>query len=46
MKFMKVYVTRKIPESGIKKLEEKGYEVDVNPEDRVLKKEELVSALK
>jgi len=43
---MKVYITRRIPEVGIKMLEEKGYEVDVNPEDKVLSKEELVSALK
>ncbi len=43
---MKVYVTRRVPESGIKKLEEKGYEVDVNPDDRVLSKKELLSALK
>ena len=43
---MKVYVTRKIPELGINKLNEKGYEVDVNPEDKVLSKEELLEALK
>ena len=43
---MKVYVTRKIPEAGINKLKEAGHEVDINPEDRVLSKEELISALK
>ncbi len=43
---MKVYITRKIPEAGINKLKAKGYEVDVNPEDKVLSKEELISALK
>ncbi|MDO8555518.1 MAG: D-glycerate dehydrogenase [bacterium] len=43
---MKVYVTRKIPEEGIKKLLNKGYEVDINTEDRVLKKEELIEVLK
>lgn len=43
---MKIYITRKIPERGIDKLKAKGYEVDVNPEDKVLFKEELVSALK
>lgn len=43
---MKIYVTRKVPEAGINKLKEKGYEVDINPEDRVLSKEELISALK
>jgi D-3-phosphoglycerate dehydrogenase len=43
---MKVYITRKIPEAGINKLIKRGYEVDINPEDRVLSKEELVSFLK
>jgi len=43
---MKIYITRKIPDSGINKLKEKGYEVDINPEDKVLSKEELISALK
>lgn len=43
---MKIYITRKIPQSGIDKLKAKGYEVDVNPEDKVLSKEELVSSLK
>lgn len=43
---MKIYVTRMIPESGINKLKENGYEVDVNPEDKVLSKEELITALK
>lgn len=42
----KIYVTRKIPESGINKLKEKGYEIDINPEDKVLSKEELLEALK
>lgn len=43
---MKIYITRKIPERGIDKLKAKGYEVDVNPEDKVLSKEELIFALK
>ena len=43
---MKIYITRKIPESGINKLKEKGYEIDINPEDKVLSKEELLEALK
>lgn len=42
----KVYVTRRIPERGIKMLEEKGYEVSVSAKDGVLTKEELISALK
>jgi glyoxylate reductase len=41
-----IYVTRIIPESGLTKLREKGFEVDVNPEDRVLTKPELIAALK
>jgi len=44
--FMKIYITRRIPEVGIKMLEDKGYEVDVNPEDKVLSKGELISALR
>ncbi len=42
----KIFITRKIPEAGIKKLKSAGYEVEVNPEDRVLEKEELISFLK
>lgn len=42
----KVFVTRKIPEAGIIKLKSSGYEVEINPEDRVLKKEELIAWLK
>ena len=42
----KVFITRKIPEAGTEKLKKAGYEVEVNPEDRVLKKEELISFLK
>lgn len=43
---MKIFVTRKVPESGIKMLQDKGFEVVVNPEDKVLTKEELIKALK
>ncbi len=43
---MKVYITRQIPESGINKLKEKGYEVDINSDDKVLSREELLNALK
>ncbi|QQG46483.1 MAG: D-glycerate dehydrogenase [Candidatus Niyogibacteria bacterium] len=42
----KVFVTRMIPEAGISKLKEAGHEVVVNPEDRVLDKSELITALK
>ncbi|MBI1957315.1 MAG: D-glycerate dehydrogenase [Candidatus Niyogibacteria bacterium] len=41
----KIFVTRRIPEAGIRKLEEKGHEVVVSPEDRVLQKKELIEAL-
>lgn len=43
---MKIYITQRIPEIGIKMLQDKGYEVDINPEDRILSKDELISALK
>ncbi|MFA5083896.1 MAG: D-glycerate dehydrogenase [Candidatus Paceibacterota bacterium] len=42
---MKIYITRQIPEAGIKKLQEKGYELTINPEDRVLSKAELIAVL-
>src|SRR3989344_726519 len=43
---MKIFVTRKIPDAGIKKLVEAKYDIDVNPQDRVLSKDELISFLK
>jgi len=43
---MKIYVTRKIPESGIALLTEKSYEIDISEKDGVLTKEELTAALK
>lgn len=43
---LKIFVTRKIPEAGINKLKNAGYEVEVNPEDKVLAKDELISYLK
>ena len=46
VKIMKVYITRQIPEAGIKKLKDKGYEVIVNPLDKVLAKKKLILALK
>ncbi len=42
---MRIFVTRQIPDRGIKMLKEKGYEVEINLEDRVFKKEELIAAL-
>lgn len=41
----KIYVTRKIPVLGIEKLKDAGHEVVVNPDDRVLKKAELITNL-
>lgn len=43
---MKVYITRKIPDSGVELLKAKNYEVDINQEDKVLSRDELLSALK
>ncbi|KKS95178.1 D-glycerate dehydrogenase [Candidatus Giovannonibacteria bacterium RIFCSPLOWO2_01_FULL_43_160] len=42
----KIFVTRKIPEAGISKLKSAGYEVEINPADKVLSKDELISYLK
>ncbi len=42
----KIFVTRLIPDSGLQLLRDKGYDVVVSPEDRVLTKEELKGALK
>ncbi|MHB1316431.1 MAG: 2-hydroxyacid dehydrogenase [Minisyncoccota bacterium] len=41
----KVYITRKIPDIGIDMLKEKGYEVDINPYNRPLTKQELIGEL-
>lgn len=42
----KIFITRKIPDSGINKLKEKGYEIEISPFDKVLTKEELILAIK
>lgn len=42
----KVFITRKIPEAGMVKLKNAGYEVEVNSEDRVLNTEELIAQIK
>lgn len=42
----KIFVTRKIPEAGIKKLLDKGYEVEISKKAGVLTKEELIWALR
>jgi len=43
---MKIFVTRKIPEIGIKMLREKGYEVEVSDFDGVLPREKLLEKVK
>jgi len=45
MVLMKVFVTRKIPEPGLEILR-KEFEMEVNPYDRVLLKEEIIKELK
>lgn len=42
----KVFITRQIPEVGIKMLTDKGYEVTVSKKDRPLEKKELMKILK
>lgn len=43
---MKIFITRDIPNSGIDLLKVKGYEVTINPDNKVLAKDELITALK
>lgn len=43
---VKIYVTRRIPEAGLKMLKEKFEDIEVNPEDRVLEKSELLEKVK
>jgi len=43
---MKVYITRKIPEAGIKLLKEKGYEVEISDFDGVLPREKLLEKVR
>lgn len=40
---MKIFVTRKIPDRGINLLKSAGYELTVNPDNRVLTKEGLIA---
>ena len=42
----KVFITREIPDAGIKLLKDAGHEVDVSEKNGVLTKEELIEALK
>ncbi len=41
-----IFITRQIPDVGIKMLKDKGYDVDFNNTDKVLTKEDLISQLK
>jgi len=41
-----IFITRKIPDIAMSMLEGKGYVVDVNTEDRILSKQEIISHLK
>lgn len=41
----KIFITRRIPEIGIKLLTDKGYQVDISPKDRPLTKKELIKYL-
>ncbi len=41
-----IYVTRRIPEIGLKMLKDKFGSFDMNPDDRVLTREELLNAVK
>ena len=42
----KIYITQRIPEIAEKMLRDAGYEVDVNPENKIFSKQELIEALK
>jgi len=44
-RFLKIFVTRNIPEKGIRLLEEQ-HEVEINPHDRVLTKEDILKGVK
>lgn len=42
----KIFITRQIPEAGIKLLKQKKYQMKISPHNRVLTKSELISYLK
>ena len=42
---MKIYITRQIPDSGIKKLENENFEIVISQKDGVLTKKELIKEL-
>lgn len=41
----KIFITRQIPEAGIKMLKNKGYEIEVSQKDGVLTKDEIIQSL-
>ena len=41
-----IFITRKILDAGVKMLTDKGYNVDISPENRPLKKSEIIHFLK
>jgi glyoxylate reductase len=43
---MKIFITRKIPKSGIELLKKNGLEIEINPQNRVLTKKEIIKGLK
>ena len=43
---MKILITRKIPKSGIELLLKKGYELEINQQERILSKNEIIDGLK
>jgi len=43
---MKIFITRKIPNSGLELLLKKGYELEINKHDRILLKKEIINGLK
>ena len=42
---MKIFITRKIPKEGLKLLE-KHHEIEINPHDRILNKQEILKGIK
>ena len=42
----KIFITRKIPDIGVKILKDKGYTVDIYPKDRIMSQHELIRTLK
>lgn len=42
----RIFVTRKIPDLGLRLLKEKGYKVDVYPKDKIASQKELIACLK